>query len=114
MTPVARSAVGRRAAFQPAQIDASRSKSLQPRVPGGLGFVLAASVAGASMWWMKPSVSRLTVSLAATYTVFFAFNKWAFANYYFLMAGLSALAAASACHVAGTGIRLPESDTEPS
>jgi hypothetical protein len=44
-------------------------------LPGALGFVLAATVTGASMWWMKPSVARLTIALAATYAVFFAFNK---------------------------------------
>jgi len=82
-------------------------------LPGALGFVLAAIVAGASMWWMKRSVARLTVALAATYAVFFAFNKWAFANYYFLMAGLASLAAAAACHTAGAGVSLAGSEIEP-
>ena len=68
-------------------------------LPGAVGFGLAATVAGASIWLMRPSLARLTVAVAATYAVFFAFNKWAFANYYFLMAGLASLAAASACQL---------------
>jgi hypothetical protein len=72
-------------------------------LPGALGFVLAGTIAGASIWLMKPSLARLGVALVATYGAFFAFNKWAFANYYFLIAGLASLAAASACHLGETG-----------
>lgn len=35
-------------------------------------------------------------ALVATYLVFFFFNRWAFANYYFLVIGLASLAAATA------------------
>jgi hypothetical protein len=40
--------------------------------------------------------AKFGVALATTYTVFFVFNKWAFANYYFTLMALSALAAAAA------------------
>jgi hypothetical protein len=73
-------------------------------LPGGLGFVLAAAVALSAMWRMRGSPARLGLALVMTYTVFFSFNKWAFANYYFLMASLAALAAAAACHTLGGGL----------
>jgi hypothetical protein len=40
--------------------------------------------------------ARFTTAALATYFVFFVFNKWAFANYYFLLGSLAALAGAAA------------------
>jgi hypothetical protein len=74
------------------------------------GFVLAALAAAFAMWRMRGSAARLGVAIATTYAFFFTFNKWAFANYYFLMSGLAALGAAAACH--GFGIRMPLSEYE--
>jgi hypothetical protein len=81
-------------------------------LPGAVGFLLAATVAAFSMWRMRRSAAQLSIALAATYAFFFAFNRWAFANYYFLMASLSALAAAASCHTAGAGVRVPELEAE--
>jgi hypothetical protein len=72
-------------------------------LPGVIGFLLAGIVCGYSMWRFRGSVGRLGlgrlgIALASTYAFFFAFNKWAFANYYFTMASLAALAAAMALH----------------
>ena len=44
-------------------------------LPGALGFVLAGTIAAASVWLMKPSVARLAVALAATYAVFFCLQQ---------------------------------------
>jgi hypothetical protein len=40
-------------------------------------------------------------ALVATYLVFFFFNRWAFANYYFLVIGFASLAAATAVQTLG-------------
>ncbi|HVH45597.1 MAG TPA: hypothetical protein VM925_24755 [Labilithrix sp.] len=51
---------------------------------------------------LAPAASRpildFALALALTYFVFFFFNRWAFANYYFLLTGLAALGAAAALH----------------
>ncbi|MEO8797751.1 MAG: hypothetical protein ABI551_07695 [Polyangiaceae bacterium] len=60
-----------------------------------LAFALAGTVAGVAMWRLRRSPSLFASSIALVYLVFFAFNKWAFANYYYLVAGLAALAAAA-------------------
>jgi hypothetical protein len=44
-------------------------------------------------------------ALVLTYFVFFFFNRWAFANYYFLLTGLAALAGAAALHCEGPSLR---------
>jgi hypothetical protein len=68
------------------------------QLPGSLGFLLAGIVAAFSMWRLRGSVGRLGIALTSTYSFFFAFNKWAFANYYFAVASLAALAAAASLH----------------
>lgn len=72
-----------------------------------VGFGLAALTAVLAMWRMRGSAARLGLAVATTYAFFFAFNKWAFANYYFLISSLSAAAAATACHSLGVGLRFP-------
>jgi len=77
-------------------------------LPGSIGFFLAGIVAALAMWRMRGTAARLALSLATTYSFFFAFNKWAFSNYYFMMASLAALSAAAACHAVGAGSSEPE------
>jgi hypothetical protein len=78
------------------------SRKFQVVLPGtGLAFLLALLVVGLSIWRRRESTTaRFAVAALATYCAFFAFNKWAFANYYFLLMGLAALAAACSGHFA--------------
>ena len=72
-----------------------------------VGFGLAALSTLYAMVRRRGSAARLGLAIATTYAFFFTFNKWAFANYYFLIASLTALAAAASCHTFGVGLRLP-------
>ncbi|MGH7326905.1 MAG: hypothetical protein ACREJX_01015 [Polyangiaceae bacterium] len=67
-------------------------------VTGQIAFVFAAIIVAVSSWKIRDSIARFGVALAATYLFFFAFNKWALANYYFMTGALAALAAAMAFH----------------
>lgn len=71
-------------------------------LPGVLGFVFAAVACGVSAWRLKGRPGAFVPAAAFTLLTFFFFNKWAFANYYFLTMGLAALAAS-----------LPEKALEP-
>lgn len=80
------------------------SRALGSTFPPQLAFVLSAAVV-LGVCLRKPRAvderSRFAAfgfarALVATYFVFFFFNRWAFANYYFLVIGLSSLAAATA------------------
>ena len=83
--------------------------------PAASAFVLAAAVAGVaclralpaqirsrfgSLAAFAPAANRppldMTRALVLTYFVFFFFNRWAFANYYFLLTGLAALGGGAA------------------
>ena len=70
------------------------SVELSPR----WAFPVAGGVAGLSVWKLRGSVARFGVASVLTYSAFFVINKWAFANYYFLLMALAALAAACAFH----------------
>lgn len=61
-------------------------------------FLGAAAVAGLSAWRLRGSIARFGVAVVLTYSVFFAINKWAFANYYFLLMALATLAAVCMLH----------------
>jgi len=61
-------------------------------------FPVAGAVAGLSVWKLRGSVARFGVAVVLTYAAFFVINKWAFANYYFLLMALAALAAACTLH----------------
>lgn len=63
-------------------------------VPGNIAFVLAAIIVTVSVWRMPKRITGLMVTLIATYMIFFTMNRWAFANYYFFIIGLSAITAA--------------------
>jgi hypothetical protein len=80
------------------------SRALGSTFPPQLTFVLsAAAAAGACLRTPRtdPDRSRFAPlgfarALVATYFAFFFFNRWAFANYYFLVIGFACLAAAAA------------------
>ena len=63
-------------------------------LPGALGFLFAALACGISAWRLRGKTSEFAPAAAFTLLVFFFFNKWAFANYYFLTMGIATLAAA--------------------
>jgi hypothetical protein len=67
--------------------------------PTWLGVILAAAVVALAIWRLPKSVCSFSVAVSLTYAVLFTFSKIAFANYYFLVSGLAALAAATAFHV---------------
>jgi len=56
--------------------------------------VLAAIASALSAWRFRGRASELLPSTVFALLLFFFFNKYAFANYYFLTIGLSALVAA--------------------
>jgi hypothetical protein len=75
--------------------------------PTQLGFVFAAAIVVAACLRARPanghdgagmrgSPSDFGRAVLLTYFAFFFFNRWAFANYYFLLTGFSTLAAAAA------------------
>jgi hypothetical protein len=63
-------------------------------LPGALGFLLAALACGISARRLRGKLGEFAPAAAFTLLVFFFFNKWAFANYYFLTMGIASLAAA--------------------
>jgi hypothetical protein len=67
-------------------------------IPPNGAFLMALAVAGVSAWKLRGSLVKFGVAVVATYTIFFVFNRWAFANYYFLLTGLCAMAGALALH----------------
>ena len=83
-------------------------------LPASGAFLLSAGVVGLSCLRALaprfPILAKLTKenrpaldfsrALVLTYFVFFFFNRWAFANYYFLLTGLAALGGGAALHVA--------------
>jgi hypothetical protein len=73
------------------------NRRFQTTLTGILGFPFAAVVVAiGSLRGRGPAA--LAVAVAFTYAIFFTFSKQAFANYYFFVAGLAALA--SAAHLA--------------
>ncbi len=67
-------------------------------ITGAIAFYLAGGAVAITSLRVRDSAARFGVALVTTYLFFFAFNKWAFANYYFLVGGLAALAGALAFH----------------
>ncbi|MEO8876840.1 MAG: hypothetical protein ABI461_14700, partial [Polyangiaceae bacterium] len=63
-------------------------------LPGALGFLFAATACGISAWRLRGRLADFAPAAAFTLLVFFFFNKWAFANYYFLTLGIATLSAA--------------------
>ncbi len=87
-------------------------------IPGAVGTVLAAVLTGVGTWALRRrGVFGLGIASATIYLFFFAFNKWAFANYYFFVLGLAALAASTSFYaraVPALEIVLAPSETEAS
>jgi hypothetical protein len=69
------------------------------QIPGATGFILAGLVVVLGCWRLR-QLRHFALTVATTYILFFAFNRWAFANYYFLVAAFAGLAAAG--ELAGT------------
>ncbi len=65
-------------------------------IPYVLAFPGAFAIVGLAAWKVRKSLGPLTMAGVAAMTVFFVINKWAFANYYFTLLGLSCIAAAAA------------------
>ncbi len=63
--------------------------------PHSIAFVLAAGIVAVACARLR-GPAGFSLAVALCYLAFFVFNRWAFANYYFLVTGLSALAAATA------------------
>jgi hypothetical protein len=63
-------------------------------IPPAIGFVLGAA---AAVWGgiRARGLPAYAACVCLTYALFFLFNKWAFANYYFSLASLAAVAAAA-------------------
>jgi hypothetical protein len=70
-------------------------RRLHLTIPPVMGFVSAALVVGLAAWRKRKGLDRAAVTALTAMTCFFVFNKWAFANYYFTLLGLAALAAAT-------------------
>lgn len=79
-------------------------------IPGSAGFALAVVVLGLSKWRLAASPAGFGLALSLTYTLFFTFNRWAFANYYFTLASLAALAAALSFHATLNAPAVPVSE----
>jgi hypothetical protein len=62
--------------------------------PTAIGPIMAATAAAVAVWRMPRSVTSLTLTATVVLALLFAFSKIAYANYYFLVAGLAALTAA--------------------
>ncbi|MEO6575290.1 MAG: hypothetical protein ABIP89_15700, partial [Polyangiaceae bacterium] len=78
--------------------------------PSGLpGTLLGASAVGASLLRLKRTAPLFVLAVTLSYFLFFVFNKWAFCNYYFFLAGLASLAAAASIHG-----QMPVKSAEPS
>lgn len=60
------------------------------------GFLLATATTVAAFARAPRTATSFALSATLAFLVFFVFNKWAFMNYYFFLAGLAALAAATA------------------
>lgn len=65
-------------------------------IPYLIAFPAAFALAGLAAWRLRKGLGPLTMAAVASMTVLFVFNKWAFANYYFTLLGLSCIAAAAA------------------
>jgi hypothetical protein len=85
-----------------AAVNVATGNWLDPR----LGFVAAAVVAAVVLRYGVPGLANATMGSAAIFLAFFAFNKAAHLNYYWLAAVLLALAVViAAANAEGSGVR---------
>ena len=71
-------------------------RALHVRVPHVVGFPLALGAVVLVAVRSRRTLRAFGGGLVVTYFAFFLFNKWTFANYFFLLGGLSSIAAAMA------------------
>lgn len=88
------------------------SRTFQRPFPAGVAFLLSFAAASFAVWRIR-STGGFARVLAFTYLVFFFFNKWAFANYYFLLTALAALAAACSLEIASPQRSASPRETAP-
>jgi hypothetical protein len=87
--------------FQPFRDDAlsylvSLTKLGGPPLPSSIAFIAAFLATGLSLWRLPRSPEGFAGALALVFFAFFAFNKQAFANYYFFLIGTFCCAVAAA------------------
>lgn len=70
-------------------------RRLKLTIPPVTGFVSATLVLAFATWKRQRTLEYAAIVAVTAMTCFFVFNKWAFANYYFTLLGLSALTAAT-------------------
>lgn len=68
-----------------------------PAPSTAIPFVLASGAAALAAWRLPRSPAGFAAALALTFVVFFAFNKQAFANYYYFVLGTLFLTVAAWC-----------------
>ena len=64
-----------------------------------ISWTASLAVLGVGAWRLRGSLPAFGLAATAIYFLFFFFQKWAFANYYYFIDGMAALAAALALHV---------------
>jgi hypothetical protein len=79
--------------------------------PFWLAFVALFIAALLSLWRLPRGIPGFIMGFAFTYYCFFAFNKQAFANYYYLVLGSLCIATALTCHTVFQPVR-DASETE--
>ena len=77
--------------------------------PSYLPFIASLACIALALWKSNRSPAGWAMSACLVYLVFFAMNKQAFCNYYFMVVGLACLAAASAS-VSGPETRSPDKE----
>lgn len=77
------------------------SRRLGLPIPWAVGFGSAAIVIALVGFRGRQRPDRAAITVLTAMTLFFAFNKWAFANYYFTLLSLAALAAAASLGARG-------------
>ena len=87
--------------FQPFRDDAlsylvSVAQSGGPQLPSSIAFMAAFLTTGFCLWRLPRSAEGFAGAMALVFFAFFAFNKQAFANYYFLVIGAFCCAVAAA------------------
>ncbi len=66
-----------------------------PQLPSAFGFLAAGLALAFSVWRMPRTAGGFAAGFAMTFLFFFAFNKQAFCNYYFLVIGAACVALAT-------------------
>ncbi len=79
------------------------AQRLHLTIPPAIAFPSAALIIVAAGWRGRQPLQNATITVLTAMTLFFTFNKWAFANYYFTLLSLAALAAAAALRVTVPG-----------